>query len=313
VLVIHSALGGNVPIDRFIDDRTFLKSTIVAEFFDPARTLPRHALVVNAIGDASRCRRALDAARTILSTTAAPVLNAPAHVARTAREDTAAALGDVPGVVAPRTLAFARAQLTRPEAGADLAAAGFRWPVIIRTPGFQTGKHCVLVEQPSALPAAVAELPGDELLVIAYVDVRARGDARIRKYRVIIIGGAIFPLHLAISTHWMVHYYTADTAVPEHEAEEDAFLGDAERALGSVVWATLRTLAERLGLDYGGIDFALDADGRVVLFEANATMFVPPAAMERRSARRRAVERIEGAMRKLLLARSGADAVDRVR
>jgi hypothetical protein len=303
VLVLHSALGGNVPIDRFVDDRTFVKSTIVAEFFDPAWVLPRHALVVNAIGDASRCRRALDAACAIVAATAAPVINAPARIAATAREDTASALRAIPGAVAPLTLRFTRERLARPDAADELTSAGFAWPLILRAPGFQTGLHCLLVEQPEALQSAVEALPGDELLAVAYVDVRVRGDARVRKFRVMIVDRALFPLHFAISRHWMVHYYTADTAAPEHAAEEAAFLDDMDGTLGSTALATLHEIAERLGLDYGGIDFAFDAQGRVVVFEANATMIVPPSTAERRPERRKAVERIEGAVRRMLLTR----------
>ena len=46
-----------------------------------------------------------------------------------------------------------------------------------------------------------------------------------------------------------------------------------------------------LGLDYAGVDFALGADGRVLLFEANATMALnPPDADPIWDYRRPAVE-----------------------
>jgi glutathione synthase/RimK-type ligase-like ATP-grasp enzyme len=304
VLVIHSALGGNIPVDRFIDDRTFAKSTIVAEFFTSA--LPPHALVVNAIGDASRCRGALRAAAAILSATTAPIVNPPRSVAATARDATAAALARLPGVIAPLTKPFPRSQLGAPGAAAALAAAGFDWPVIVRAPGFQTGKHCVLAEQPDGLARAAAALPGKELLVIQYVDVRSAADVNVRKYRVMIVDGAIFPLHLAISRHWMVHYFRADTAAQaEHRTEEAAFLADMHGVLGTQASAALSTIAQRLALDYGGIDFALDAQRRVVVFEANATMIVPPSRAEPQPYRRAAVERIEAAVRTMLLSRAG--------
>jgi hypothetical protein len=122
-----------------------------------------------------------------------------------------------------------------------------------------------------------------------------------------IVGGEIFPLHLAISRRWMVHYYTADMAdEPSHRAEEAAFLADMGAVLGPAVIATLESIARRLRLDYGGIDFALDAAGQVVVFEANATMIVPlPPADGRWAYRRAPVGRIDAAVRKLLLARAG--------
>ncbi len=54
----------------------------------------------------------------------------------------------------------------------------------------------------------------------------------IAKYRVMMIGGWLYPLHLAISAHWKIHYVTADmTENAEHRAEEAKFLrGYAGRA-----------------------------------------------------------------------------------
>jgi hypothetical protein len=64
--------------------------------------------------------------------------------------------------------------------------------------------------------------------------------------------------------------------------------------------------AAELGLDYAGIDFALDARGDVVLFEANATMAVyPPPPGAHWDYRRPAVERIVAAVRALLVNRGG--------
>jgi hypothetical protein len=94
-----------------------------------------------------------------------------------------------------------------------------------------------------------------------------------------IVDGEIYPLHLAVSRDWKVHYFTAalaDDAVCRQE--EAQFLADMPGFLGSRAMATLRSVSELLAIDYGGVDFALDGNGNVVLFEANATMvvFAPP-------------------------------------
>ncbi len=68
----------------------------------------------------------------------------------------------------------------------------------------------------------------------------------------------------------------------------------------------LRRLAAELGLDYGGVDFALDPDGNLLLFEANATMVVEhPSGDERWNYRRAAVDHIHAAVRHLLLTSAG--------
>jgi hypothetical protein len=104
-----------------------------------------------------------------------------------------------------------------------------------------------------------------------------------------MIGGKLFPLHLAVSRNWKVHYFTSDMAdQPGHRTEEMAFLENMDAVLGDKAVAALRAICERLSLDYGGIDFGLDAEGRLLLFEANATMVIAaPADNDPRWAYRR--------------------------
>ena len=164
------------------------------------------------------------------------------------------------------------------EAVSWLADHGFTFPLLLRSPGYHTGRNFVLVEKASDLGSAVADLPGDELLVIEYLDARGK-DGNARKYRVMMIGGKIFPLHLAISRNWKVHYFTSDMAdQPDHRTEEMAFLENMGAVLGDEAMAALRAICDALSLDYGGIDFGVNADDDLLLFEANATMVIasPP-------------------------------------
>jgi hypothetical protein len=87
-----------------------------------------------------------------------------------------------------------------------------------------------------------------------------------------------------------------------HRAEEAEFLTNMPGVLGSKAMAALQLVQASLGLDYGGIDFGLNRQGEVLLFEANATMVVEqPNADQRWDYRRAAVERIHDAVRKLFL------------
>jgi len=144
-------------------------------------------------------------------------------------------------------------------------------------------------------------LPGIELLVIEYLDGRG-ADEMYRKYRVLFIGGKLYPLHLAISPRWKVHYFSADMADrPDHRAEEAIFLSDMAAAIGAENVATLEQIAATLGLDYGGIDFGRDAAGNILLYEANATMAVfPPPPDEHFDYRRAPVDRVIAAIRQLV-------------
>ena len=293
LLQLVSSGGGNIPTASFLDDRIFLTSVIVADYLDPQAPLPPHQLIFNAIGDADLCQPALEAAIRLLARTSAPVINDPRAVMRTGRIGNATLLGAVPGVVTPRTIAIARDTLAGPDGAASAADCGFEFPLLLRSPGYHTGRNFVRVEQAAGLSDAAKSLPGDHLLMIEYLDARGH-DGNARKYRVMMIGDRIYPLHLAISQQWKVHYFTSDMAdKPEHRLEEERFLGDMPAALGDKAVSALERIRDALGLDYAGVDFALGPDGDVLLFEANATMVIaPPGQDERWAYRRAAVERI---------------------
>ncbi len=118
-----------------------------------------------------------------------------------------------------------------------------------------------------------------------------------------MVGGELYPLHLAISPNWKIHYFSADMADrPDHRAEEAEFLANMPGFLGSTAMAALRQVHSIVGLDYGGIDFGINAHGEILLFEANATMVVEqPDEDPRWDYRRAAVGRIHSAVRSLLL------------
>lgn len=115
------------------------------------------------------------------------------------------------------------------------------YPAIVRAIGHHDGRYMVRADDPEELAARACELPGDELFVLRFVDARS-DDGNLRKYRMIIAGAELCPLHLAVSKRWKVHYVTSDM--------EDS--------------------------DENRTDFAIDRDGSPVIFEANASMFVPP-------------------------------------
>jgi hypothetical protein len=179
------------------------------------------------------------------------------------------------------------------------------YPFLLRSPGFHTGQHFEFIAKPSEVPEVAARLPGDELLAIEYADVRS-ADGFYRKYRVMFVGDAIYPLHLAISDNWKVHYFSAEMDEhAERRAEEGRFLANMPAAIGDGIVRVLEDVRSTIGLDYAGVDFAIDASGRCVVFEANATMIVPtPQEGEAWEHRRAPIERIERAVRELLASKA---------
>ncbi len=298
VLLLTSGRRGDVPIRHLLDDKVFQTFVVLPNVYDPDVPLPKHQAVFNAIGDADLCGQALDRAVALLDRTFAPVINAPAAVLGTGRAANARRLAEIPGVIAPRIANFARESLS----AEALERRGLRFPLLLRAPGFHNGRHFVLVETADGLGAALDELPGEELAAIEFLDARGR-DGGFRKYRVMMIAGRLYPLHLAISSNWKIHYVTADMAEnPAHRAEEARFLEDMPGVLGARAMTALAEIQSTLGLDYAGIDFGLSAQGDLLLFEANATMTILPPDQDRRwDYRRAAIQRVEEAVRRMVI------------
>jgi len=293
ILLLVSARRGNIKVHHWINDRLFAVTAIYADFWDPAQALPPHALVMNAIGDADLCGEALSRAETMLAHNMAPVINPPAKVRRTGRLDNAERLAAVPGVVAPRIISLPRTAVDK--------AAELGFPLLLRSPGLHTGEEFVYVGEASALADAAATLSHDTVLAIQYLDARGP-DGMARKYRVMFVDGVLYPLHLAISPDWKVHYFTAAmTDHPAYRDEERRFLEDMPRVLGETAMQALAGITAAMGLDYCGVDFALGPGGSLLLFEANATMVVfQPDADPIWDYRRPAITAVQDAVGRML-------------
>lgn len=317
VLLLVSSTGGNTPIEKLVDDTVFQTYVVVTDFFDLSNPLPAHNLVINGIGDVDVSREALLAAESLIAHSPAPMLNAPMAVMATGRCENAARLRKIPGVVAPATQVFSYAELARPDGHEALLRNGFVFPLLLRALGFHMGEFFVKVDSPEDLADALAQLPGagrseTQLLAIEYLDARG-ADGYCRKYRVMMVDGELYPLHLAISPHWKIHYFSSDMADKlDHRAEETRFLADMPGVLSLKAMKSLTILQNALGLDYGGIDFGLGPNGDILLFEANATMVVQhPDEHEVWDYRRSAVSRILAAVHQMFVRRAGVSSDQR--
>jgi Tetratricopeptide repeat len=300
VLLLVSTRLGNVYTTQFLDDRTFAVTALYADAFNAQDPLPAHDVIFNAIGDADLCGATLKQLPALLDRTDRGIINPPLKVMVTDRVQNARRLGRIEGVIAP--------DIRRLESAASAEfVAELRFPLLVRSPGFHMGKHFTRVERAADVPAALAALPAGELLAIEFLD--ARGvDGLTRKYRVMFIDRQLFPLHLAVSMDWKVHYFSA--AMAESAAlrdEEQRFLEDMPAALGERAMRALEQVCRELDLDYAGIDFGLAPDGSILLFEANAAMAILPPGPDRIwDYRRRPIEAALQAARGLVLMRAAS-------
>ncbi len=258
--------------------------------------LPPHAFIFNAVADADRSGRALERASAIAANSSSRIINDPQAVARTGRAANAKQLTAIENVRAAAAIAIDRR-----------AAPPFDFPFLLRVPGHHTGRYFLRVDDAAGFQAALRDLPGDDLLAMEFIDTRS-SDGYIRKYRMMIVDGQLYPAHLAVSREWKVHYMHSETVGNEaFEREERRFLDAPESAIGAAAIASLQRVAATLALDYAGIDFGMTPAGIVAVFEANAQMILlPPEADAHGRLHRQSAARIFAAARAMLLAAADA-------
>ncbi len=272
VLVLATVSTGNVPYKTIMPPARYSRLVWYMECARPEETPDpaRYDLVFNVIGDADLAIHSLAAVEDFVAACPKPVLNRPGPVMRTRRDRLGELLGGLQDVVVPRTVRLGEAEIAGRGLRALAEAHGFDGPVLVRPAGLHGGQGMVLVDGPEALDGVTAG-PGDHYM-IEYLDYRSP-DGLYRKYRMLFVGGRPFAYHQAISEHWLVHHDTSGMEDrPERRAEEARFLADPGAALGERGLAAIGAMGQALDLDYCGADFALLADGRVLVFEANATM-----------------------------------------
>ena len=273
VLALYAPFAGNTPAEFLFKDAAYDTDTLalLATSAVDAGTLGAVDVVVNLISDADQAGAELPLAAALVAQLGKPVINDPARITHTTRDAVARRLPGIDGCRIPAILRLA--------SGADLYVAAlqailpFPFPLLARPAGTHGGDDFEKFEDVAALSRFLGERDGDHYL-IEYVDY-ASADRFFRKYRFIFVDEAIMPYHLAIGIDWKLHHDSTDMG--DHawmQKEEAAFLENPGAVFDARHYASLRAIRERIGLDYFGIDCSLDRDGRLVVFEVNASMLV---------------------------------------
>jgi Flp pilus assembly protein TadD/glutathione synthase/RimK-type ligase-like ATP-grasp enzyme len=273
VLALYAPFGGNTPTEYLFKDVGYDTDTLA--LFDSSRpdvsALGSFDLVVNLISDADQSEAVLPIAARLAAEVGKPVINDPARISLTTRDAITELLSVIPGCRIPNIL--------RLPADRDVSAAVreaellFSFPLLARPAGTHGGDDFEKCADAAALAEFLGPRKGDHYL-IEYIDY-ASADGHFRKHRFIFVGRKIMPYHLCIGNEWKVHHVSTDMT---HHAwmqhEEAAFLANPGAVFSSAHYRTLNAIHERIGLDYFGIDCALDREGNLVVFEVNASMLV---------------------------------------
>jgi tetratricopeptide (TPR) repeat protein len=291
VLILTSSGSGNVPYQYLLPRDAYGRILWHVEYAPQgqASRLPPHDFVFNAVGDPDAAPEALRAVKDFAAQRA--LLNPPDRVARTLRSAMPALVGSIADVLVPETRRFESAD---GDIATAIVSSGLRFPLILRPAGRHGGDGVQLAHSEAELAGKIPD--SEAIYATEFVDYRS-ADGWYRKYRVIFVDREPYPYHLAIGRRWLLHYKSAamraDTAL---RAEEENFLRNSDLVLSPRIMTALRTIAATIDLDYAGIDFSLLPDGRLLFFEANATMLVHPEADAMFAYKNSAVESIVSAM-----------------
>ena len=258
---------GNIPYEVLLSGETSERIRYVIDYADESEDLavPQVDLIFNAIGEPDVAAPLYARLCRFLQRRGQAVINHPEAIARTRRHELPALMAGLTHVVT--------APCCRIEAGDpnDMALT-FSFPVLLRPLESHGGEGLGLCDTAPQLQAQ-RDL-AQAYYVSRFIDFKS-ADGYYRKYRIIYVDRQPYPYHLAIGTHWMVHYYSTDMLEqPWKIAEERRFMEDPANVLGPALMQALLEIGQRLDLDYGGIDFTVLPSGELLIFEANATMLV---------------------------------------
>jgi len=200
-----------------------------------------------------------------------PVINRPHLIPRVARDQAYALLHNIPGVLMPPTRRIDAQRMHSIARGALRIedVLGMEWPVIVRPLDSHGGHDLEKISQPDQLAQYLTASNFADYFVSPFIDYRSH-DGCYRKYRIALIGDNSFPCHMGISDHWMIHYLNAGMYENAEKRREEAhFMAAYEQEFGRRHQHALRTIKQRIGLDYFCLDCGETADGQLLIFEAD--------------------------------------------
>jgi hypothetical protein len=269
----------NTPLDFLFEGSNCILHLHYVDAGTTALTdLPEHDIAFMAIGESRENGPVLERMADVLANWPGPIFNnKPLLIQSLTRDGVNALLDGEPALLSPKTLRLQRAQLEAVAdglAGLDTVCEGTSFPVIIRPIGTHAGHGLLKIETALDLLDYLTASTADSFYVAPFIDYRG-ADGLFNKQRIVLIKGRPFPSHMAISSHWMVHYMNAGMAESaEKRAVEAQWMADFDEAFAVRHRAGFEALYRRIGLDYFGIDCAELPDGRLLVFELDVAMIV---------------------------------------
>ncbi len=268
VLLVLLAAGdfmANTPIEFLLEGTKMRVDYFYVDAdMDILAAAPTHDAAFVAVAESQANQAVLAAIARAARRWPRPLFNCPETIARLTRDGAWRLLHDAEGVTYPRNKRFSRQEIF-------VGAREFEFPFILRPLDSHAGSGLEKIENESALADYLRKHEAETFYAAPFVDYRG-SDRLFRKMRIAFVDGEPFPVHLAISPRWMIHYLNADMSDNAAHRVEEAhwmenfaeFCRRHDRAFASI--------RERLGLDYFLIDCAECGDDSLLIFEVGSAM-----------------------------------------
>ena len=277
MLLAPGDLSVNTPLECLLEDSDIdlVFYYVAADSLFPA-PIPEHDALIVCVGENDDNQPILAALDSALTGWPKPVINRPHHLLQVERAAASELLQNIPGLLMPPTLQIARADLEAVANGTSTLAekiAGSAFPIILRPLGSHAGHDLERIASPLEIGTYLAQVDAADFFIAPFIDYSGP-DGLFRKFRVALIDGQPYACHMAVSSHWMVHYVNAGMYEDAGKrAEELAFMVNfADFAKRHAV--ALAAIHQRSQLEYLCLDCAETTDGQLLIFEIDHAMVV---------------------------------------
>jgi len=277
-LMSEGALISNTPVECLLENSDIaLDLLYVSREVELPEIIPAHDVLFVAIAESEENIPVLYDLKEIRNVWPRPVLNSPIRIALLSRDSACKILSEIPQVLMPIAVRILRPileQIAARQISLDVVLAGGGFPIIIRPMDSHAGRGLSKIENAIELGEYLQSMSEREFYISPFIDYRSR-DGLFRKYRIVLIEGKPFICHLAISSHWMIHYLNAGMGESAEKRQEEAeCFAHFDASFAKRHAAALQEINQRIGLDYLGIDCAETITGELLIFEADSNMVV---------------------------------------
>ena len=240
-------------------------------------TLPEHDIAMVAVSELDRNFHILKLLESAMADWPKPIINSPNNIVEMARDRSSLMLQNYAGINIPITSRITRTELENIINGSHhlndyLADSSF--PFIIRPVDSHAGHGLEKIENIAEIKEYLLNQYNENYFISPFINYK-NTDEQYRKYRIVLIQGKPFLVHMAISDQWMVHYANANMADDANKrAEEQSVMETFDDDFSQRHALAFKKIYERFGLDYIGMDCGETPEGDLLIFELGNSLNV---------------------------------------